>query len=761
MSDAAATRDAAPAGSPRFRPKRTEPAALPVEWPGRDAYTGLETRILGAFRDDLTEAEFDALALDIHAFQKAWNEPYSRWCAALPSATAWYEIPAVPQAMFKRYRLACFPPALPGRVFRTSGTTGETRGEHHLLDTRLYEAAVLAGWDRCAFPSHYQLALSADAADAPDSSLACMWRIVAARAAHHATFVRADGSLADAQLAHTLDCFTTRGQAAPVALLGTALGFLNFFERQPRLRLRLSPGSFVVETGGFKGSGRDIPKAELYRLFEERLGIPRDHAWNEYGMCELGSQFYTRGIGNMHRGGPWVRALVISPETGAEVAVGETGVLRIFDLANLGSVLAIDTADLAVRRKEGFELVGRDPGATARGCSRMADEAMRDTSGETKGRGAPGGVGGPPSQAGGLRHDTGARASALAAAATQFDFLGAITSDDIIGLVVAELGHADALDRFVPHAGHQARAIAPQVILHIFSGNTPAAALQSLIRGLLLGSHNLCKLPSAGLPEVAEFISALPPELAANVEVAPDLPDQWLACADAVIVFGDDTTIATIRGRCRPDQTFIPHGHRLSFGIFFDAPDDAALGAAARDACVFDQQGCLSPHVFFVREDGACTAEAVARRLADAMASFSKVSPRRAVSLTEANAIRSLRTEAAFRAANGEPLTVLASNNTDWTVIAGSPAAFPASPLNRTVFVKALPQDLAATLAPLRPHLSTCGIWPVTDGNAAAAAAVGVSRVCPIGKMQLPPLAWHHDGQQVLAPLVRWIDYER
>jgi hypothetical protein len=69
--------------------------------------------------------------------------------------------------------------------------------------------------------------------------------------------------------------------------------------------------------------------------------------------------------------------VVIDPETGGEAAMGETGVLRIFDLANLGSVLAVETRDLAVRRERGFELLGRDPAALPRGCSRAADERMR------------------------------------------------------------------------------------------------------------------------------------------------------------------------------------------------------------------------------------------------------------------------------------------------------------------------------------------------------------------------------------------------
>ena len=136
-------------------------------------------------------------------------------------------------------------------------------------------------------------------------------------------------------------------------------------------------GSYALETGGYKGSGRELGKHDLYEMFQAFLGLAPQEVINEYGMTELSSQFYARGLGTPHEGPPWLRGIVFDPETGAEVADDGVGVLRIFDLANLGSVLAIETQDLAIRRGEKFELIGRDPGALPRGCSRMADEAMQ------------------------------------------------------------------------------------------------------------------------------------------------------------------------------------------------------------------------------------------------------------------------------------------------------------------------------------------------------------------------------------------------
>jgi len=66
---------------------------------------------------------------------------------------------------------------------------------------------------------------------------------------------------------------------------------------------------------------------------------------------------------------PWARVQIISPETGREVGEGETGLIRVLDLANVYSVMAIQTEDLGIRRGDGFTLAGRAVSAEPRGCS--------------------------------------------------------------------------------------------------------------------------------------------------------------------------------------------------------------------------------------------------------------------------------------------------------------------------------------------------------------------------------------------------------
>jgi hypothetical protein len=175
-------------------------------------------------------------------------------------------------------------------------------------------------------------------------------------------------------------------------VLGTAFSFVHLLDylAEKNLRFKLPNESRVMETGGYKNRSRAMPKEELHALIVDRLGVTPSQILREYGLSELSSQAYDSAIRaeglerksdaqgtdapyhvRFFQFPPWARAQVVSPETSREVRDGETGLLRIFDLANVFSVLAIQTEDLAIRRGEHFELIGRAELAEPRGCSLM------------------------------------------------------------------------------------------------------------------------------------------------------------------------------------------------------------------------------------------------------------------------------------------------------------------------------------------------------------------------------------------------------
>ena len=164
----------------------------------------------------------------------------------------------------------------------------------------------------------------------------------------------------------------------PLLIMGPSFSFVQWLDgmKEPA---PLPTGSRVMETGGYKGRSQELPKPELHSLITRKLGVRPDHIVSEYGMCELGSQAYDRIVGRTNcpifKFPAWARIRIVSPETRAEVAEGETGLLQVFDLANIRSVLAILTGDLAVRRGDGFELIGRATASEPRGCSLALSES--------------------------------------------------------------------------------------------------------------------------------------------------------------------------------------------------------------------------------------------------------------------------------------------------------------------------------------------------------------------------------------------------
>lgn len=337
---------------------------------------------------------FGALARGLFALQYAAVPDLQRLCVArgvTPGSLAdWRDVPALPTTAFKELELSSLAPTERTVVFHSSGTTEHrpSRHFHHQDSLAVYEASLLPWFARHILPSagDYKsparfLCLAPPPAQAPHSSLVHMFASVShAFGAPDSRFLATAGAGNSWSLdsAATLAALHHAEQSGmPLVLLGTAFMFVHLLDElaQRGLRVVLPAGSWVMETGGYKGRSRELPKPELHALITQLLGVPHESIVCEYGMSELSSQAYSPAINGCplpFRFPPWCCALVISPETGREVAEGETGLLRLFDLANVRSVMAIQTEDLAVRRGAGFELLGRAAQTEARGCSLLA-----------------------------------------------------------------------------------------------------------------------------------------------------------------------------------------------------------------------------------------------------------------------------------------------------------------------------------------------------------------------------------------------------
>ncbi len=319
------------------------------------------------------DTDFARLALQLFAYQYERNRPYKQFCD-LSSKTpknilSWEEIPALPAAAFKDVTLTCFPAKKAVKVFKTSGTTLEKKGSHYLETLQFYEASIVPPFKKHLLFDKASLQyffLTQSPASAPHSSLSHMMGVV------NRQFAKGRGQFyvkGDQAFYRKLAADLSR-EKQKAFLLSTAfslLGFLDFL-KQSNQKLKLPKGSRLMETGGFKGRVAEVSKAKLYQDCHEWLGIPLSFCFSEYGMTELSSQLYSRG-GGVFRAPAWLKTLAIDPRSGKVLPAGRVGALRHFDLANVGSVLAIQTEDMGRVTREGVELLGRAKLAELRGCS--------------------------------------------------------------------------------------------------------------------------------------------------------------------------------------------------------------------------------------------------------------------------------------------------------------------------------------------------------------------------------------------------------
>lgn len=339
------------------------------------------------------------------------------------------------------------------------------------------------------------------------------------------------------------------------------------------------------------------------------------------------------------------------------------------------------------------------------------------------------------------------------------------------------------LDGFQPGPPGAGRmmALGPRLTTQIFSGNVPGVAVTSLIRSLLVKSATLGKT-AAGEPVLpALFARALAEEdagLGACIAITywpggdEALERVALDAADAVVVYGAQEAIAAVRGRTPAAARFIGYGHRLSFGVLAREAlaNEKAARSAARAAlavATFDQQGCVSPHLFYVEVGGDVSPAEWARMLAGEMHELERVLPRGQLAPSEASAIRQLRGEMEFAQFSGAGLELHASaQGTGWTVIHDPDPTFELSCLNRVVRVKPVAQlmEVVEQIRAIAPVLQSVGVEGPEERLApleVALARAGASRITPIASLPWPPPSWHHDGVPPLRALVRWCDRER
>lgn len=353
-------------------------------------------RVIAAWHergDELSDEAFNDLALRVFAYQLETNAPYARYCAALGMTReslppSWEAIPAAPAAAYKEAALATFDPPEAALTFETSGTTRGSGGRHYMLSPALYDAALLAGFDRFMLPDGARLRylnLVPNPEERPRSSLGYMMaRVANARGAGETGWYVRGEELALHDFFAALERAQNESQPLCVATTAFALVAVLDDAEARGLRFHLPHGTRVMETGGFKGRTRIVARDELYARACDLFSIAPSQIVAEYGMTELTSQWYDRPSTpalradaqddkKRRKSSPtWLRARAVAPD-GTTLPDGVVGALAHVDLANLWSCVAVQTEDLGARFGRTIALLGRERGAELRGCSLDAE----------------------------------------------------------------------------------------------------------------------------------------------------------------------------------------------------------------------------------------------------------------------------------------------------------------------------------------------------------------------------------------------------
>jgi hypothetical protein len=350
---------------------------------------------------------------------------------------------------------------------------------------------------------------------------------------------------------------------------------------------------------------------------------------------------------------------------------------------------------------------------------------------------------------------------------------GALSEGALLAAISGELGSLAALDGFVPRSGRADGYAAPVGSVGIVASDTtigvalPAAAFALCAKcdvSVRDRSDSLCAA-------FAETLAVEDPAFVRALRVHPAAAhddDAWLAelgGADAVVAFGGDRALRAIRERTAPQARFIAYGHRTSAGyVARDAlsGDVAAIAAgAARDALLYDGEGCMSLHAVFVERGGALDPAQFAAALARALERAAVEFPARDV--RPAPAVAGYRDASLFRSALGKGATYTAPGAPHLLVVE-PPRDEPPPLLPRTIALYAVdgPAEMVAFVRAHRLPLEAMAVAdPVGRRDVLdAVVASGAVRIAPFGALQAPSLADEHGGIVRISEFVRWVTRE-
>ena len=356
-----------------------------------------------------------------------------------------------------------------------------------------------------------------------------------------------------------------------------------------------------------------------------------------------------------------------------------------------------------------------------------------------------------------------------------------LSRDGMLTRLNSDLGDKDYLNKWTYN--HYFRGYIKTeplgVVTHVSAGNVFVGGVDSLIQGLVSKNVNIMKMSTVDPVFPVLFAKSLRDFDETGILHKAMALINWKGGTesieniikqecDAIVAYGGADTIRSYRKNLGLHCKLIEYGPKYSF-VMVDKEElqrkglKEAAQLIAKDAIMWEQSACSSPHTVYV--ESKKLAKAMMVEIGKALDDWAVKIPQGTVYDDEAVEITKVRELAKVNKATGDEDYYFSKSGLA-TVVYQSNTEFQISCHNRTIFVKPVEtlDEVVKIVEPMGQFIQTVSI--LADEERAKKLSTqlslaGADRFVEIGRMAVRKHGTPHDGSKGIAELVRWVSLGR
>ncbi len=353
--------------------------------------------------------------------------------------------------------------------------------------------------------------------------------------------------------------------------------------------------------------------------------------------------------------------------------------------------------------------------------------------------------------------------------------------ENLITRLNCDLGNIEYLDNWTLDKNFKGyiKAKPLGVVAHVSAGNVFVGGVDSIIQGIITKNVNIMKMSSVDpiFPVLfAESLKSLDTKGIISKSLAlltwkggdEEVESVLKQRCNGIVVYGGRDTVLSYRKGLGLHTKLIEYGPKYSF-VIVDKNELEKRGIKkvsrliARDATMWEQSACSSPHVVYVNDYN--TAYKLLDSIAEALEYWTKIYPNGKIDYDKATEITKFRELTKVEKAM-DKADYRFSPDLKWSVILQKEPHFQTSCLNRTLIIKPVKDidQIINVIKEMGEYIQTVAIVASDEDSkdiASKLADIGADRFVEPGRMAVRKHGTPHDGTRGLATLVRWVSLAR